>query len=186
MAFDFDVEVVGEAVSRIVRQARRTDKGFAALLDYCRSQCPSKQWDKLALLDATAAGDLASARVSEILAAEPAGRSIKFLCFGMFEAEFPGSKKPAVGYCLSGLKSFDPDDPDALCEPDYAPEDPYIRSELLDAILRAAHADRHAGTFIFYALLLGAGALLAKQSARNLTKKYRLIVGFDDGDVIEL
>jgi hypothetical protein len=186
MGFEFDLEQVGQAVSRIVRKSRSTDKGFAALIDYCRSQCPSKQWDKLAALDVTAAADAVSVRVREIVAAEPAGRGIQFLYFGLFESETPRSKQPAAGFYLSGVKSFDPDDLDTLCEPTYYPEDRYIRSGFLDAVLRAAHADRRAGTFIFYALMLGTGALLAKHAARGLRKKYRLVVGFEDGDVIEL
>ncbi len=144
------------------------------------------EWDKLAALDATSAGDAASARVQDIVADEPIGRTIKVLYFGLFESESPKSKQPAAGFYLSGVKSFDPDDLDTLCEPAYYPRGRYIRSELLDAVLRAAHADGRAGTFIFYAVLLGAAALLAKRAARDLGKKYRLVVGFDDGDVIEL
>ena len=186
MAFQFDGETVGLAVSRIVRKARRTDKGFAALVEYCQSQCPSKQWSKLAALDAASAAEAVSARVREILTAESVGRSIGCLFFGLFEGEFSDSDQPAAGFYLAGLKSFDPEDLEALCDPPYFPADRYIRSPLLDAVLRAAHADRRAGEFIFYALLLGAGALLAKHAVRDLKKKYRLVVGFDDGDVIEV
>jgi hypothetical protein len=186
MAFEFDGETVGLAVSRIVRKARRTDKGFAALVEYCQSQCPSKQWSKFATLDAASAAEEVSTRVREILTVERIGRSIGYLFFGLFEAEFPDSDQPAAGFYLSGIKSFDPENLDTLSEPDYFPADRYIRSPLLDAILRAAHADRRAGAFIFYALLLGAGALLAKHAVRDLKMKYRLVVGFDDGDVIEV
>jgi len=186
MKFDFDLEEVGQAVSRLVRKSRRVDTGFRALLEYCQAQCPSNEWSKLAELDAASAATAVSVRVREILAGERIGRGVKVLFFGLFEAEFPDSDKPAVGYYLAGLESFDAEDLGTLSEPAYLPADRCIRSDLLDTVLRAAHADRRAGEFIFYALLLGAGALLAKHATRALAKKYRLVVGFDDGDVIEV
>jgi hypothetical protein len=186
MKFYFNLELVGEKVSRLVRKSRRADQGFSRLLEYCAAQCPSNEWSKLADWDVERAASEAADRVREILISEPIGRGIRVLFFGLFEAEFPGSKQPAVAFYLGGLKSFDADDLDALGEPAYLPTDRLIRSDLLDAILRAAHADHRAGEFIFYSLLLGTGALLAKHATRGLAKKYRLVVGFDDGDVIEV
>jgi len=181
----FDIEAVNGAVGRIVRAASSPATGYSELLRFCKGQCPGlpKLFEQ-ANAEAETSG--LAAQLKRTIATSPIPAGVTTLYFGLFEATSEERDSPYGGFYVSGVQHFDSDDLDTLCAPPYYPENRYLRSRLLDRAVQAAAADRQNGQFIFYVMMLGVGGILARFAAKRLALKQKVVVGFDDGDVIEV
>ena len=173
-------------LDNIVKSATTPQSGWEALVSYCKTCIISDALNEIAKLDMVVATDTVSKQLSEILAESPIPSDIVFLYFGLFEMGFEDSDETHAGYYISGGLNFDSENPDTLCDLPYFPENRYIRSSLLDAIKSIGATEEENFDFIDYLVMLGASALITKFALATQAIIYKTVVGFDDGDYLEL
>jgi hypothetical protein len=132
--------------------------------------------------------DVASVRsqLGELLTSEPPPSDVDAVYFGLFDT-VDEDDQPGIGYCISGIVGFDPEDGDSLCDPAWWPVDRYLRSSALDAIKTLEVAAGAAGNadlreFLSYAGQLGAAVLVSRFASVGVLPARRRVVGFDSGD----
>ncbi|MFA5375778.1 MAG: hypothetical protein WC455_08540 [Dehalococcoidia bacterium] len=182
---DFDMELVNLKVGGIVRNSVESTTALSKLLSFCRESCPSfpNVFNKIDIISEV---KTISDQLSAVFAQEPIPPKVTVLYFGLFEALNENDSKSYAGYYVSGVDIYNSDDLDTLCDPIYFPERRYLRSSILDQVIDVAMKEEEVGNFIFYSLMLGIGTILSRYALEFLNKKYKLVVGFDDGDIIEI
>jgi len=156
------------------------------LLRYFAAVYPSFPVDEFDGLDIAA--DVADVReqMQTPLFFEPIPEAVTALYFGLFTAVDQETREEYAGYYICGVGDFDPNDSDTLCDPVYLPDLRYMRSDVLDRVIGAAQKHPEHAHFLQYAAMLGLAALITKFAAEQFSRTYRVVVGFDAGDVIAL
>lgn len=117
--------------------------------------------------------------------ARKAPSTIDTLVFGLFDGIDDDGAGLFTGFHLTGVAGFDPEARWLLKKPDWLPDDRFLKSPSLDAIMRASVTARgEAKKAVAHALRFGAASLLARFASRELP--YRVVVAFDDGDFAEI
>ena len=116
-------------------------------------------------------------QLAAALSNRPIPENTSFLYFGLFELA------ETCGFYVSGGERA-PENPNALTEGSLThAERIYLRSELLNELLRKSKEVPELNSWFSYALIWGAAGILAKYSAQRLGLRQHLLVGFDSGDV---
>ena len=167
-----------------------------------QSADPTASWVELIRFTVQECGEAASALRSFPLAPEfldfraqldrlievaPVPHEVDTLYFGLFDAIDPTDPdRVATGFYVSGASGYVTGDPDTLVDPVYFPEDRFLASALLEAVRGLSYADADHAEFYEYALTLGAAGLLVRHSVLGLPARWKVVVGFDSGDVLDL
>jgi len=131
-----------------------------------------------------------SAQLVRVFQSEPPAANIDTLYFGLFDTmDEEGSE--GIGYYVAGIRGFDPNVTDSLCNPEWWPDGRYLESRSLNAVKSAELGARAAGnsvaaSFLGYAGQLGAGLVVSRFAVSPLDLKRRVVVGFDAGDYSEI
>jgi hypothetical protein len=124
-----------------------------------------------------------SDRVRSIARRAPS--EIDTLVFGLFDGIDDDGAGVYTGFHLGGANGFDPEARWLLSAPSWSPEDRFLKSPALDAIVRVGLGARgESKKAVLHALRFGAAAILARFSSVGLP--YRIVVTFDDGDFAEI
>lgn len=180
----FNMKSAHRKVGAIVRDSKDREAAFSSLLSFCRKTCPSFP-DVFDGMDIGAEVQDVAEQLAAVFDEEPIPSNVTTIYMGLFEAVSEEAGKPYAGYYVSGVEQFDPDDLDTLCDPPYFPEKRYLRSPALDRVVDVALEESDLGNFIFYAMMLGVAGILSRYALKHNHLEYKLVVGFDDGDVIE-
>jgi hypothetical protein len=131
-----------------------------------------------------------ASQLQALVEAEPPPPNLNAIYFGLFDtADDDGVE--GIGFYVSGVEGFDPEDGDSLCGPAWWPDGRYLQSAALDAIRALEVESGRAGkaelaSLLGYAGQLGAAMLLAKFASRALFDALKIVVGFDSGDYSEI
>jgi hypothetical protein len=170
-------------VVAVAKSAHAATAGFRAMCVRAQRTVGKRNVQPLAMLDLDEEIPVLSGRVREVLAAVPS--EIDTLLFSLFDGVDDDGDGVFTGLHLSGMTGFDRNVRWLLREPAWSPEDGHLASAALDAIARAAVVARgDAKKAISHGLRFGAAALLARFAVAPL--RYRVVVGFDEGDVVDL
>ena len=170
-------------------------QGMRRLVEYCTELAPGNAWDDLLVLDIEMDSLLLQGWVQKILLAEPPV-DVRAFWFGLFQAELDGGEATYLLY-IAGSSEYDSDDETAdwACDPDYFPENRYIRSSVLDGIYRFLQGrDEETKLLGEYLLLIGYAGLVLRDILPAVNPHLLLgsaasrvvAVGYDDGDFITL
>jgi hypothetical protein len=180
-----------------------TEAAWQALIDKGKHMAASEYWQTLE--DLRINEDLVGIRrqLKEILAMEPIPSDAVFLYFGIFEIYHPDTESSGCSFYISGGKHIDENDQygDFLCNPSYFPNERFIESTTLNQInniywnLKVGiqneknklefNYEKLQEVFIYF-LTLGTVAIIARAICRVIESKFRIYVGFDNGDFFEI
>jgi hypothetical protein len=170
-------------VVAVAKSAHAPTAGFRAMCVRAQRTVGKGNVQPLAMLDLDDEIPPLSARVRQVLAGVPP--EIDTLLFSLFDGVDDDGEGVFTGLRLSGMMGFDRNARWLLREPAWAPDDGHLASPALDAIARAATRARgDAKRAISHGLRFGAAALLARFAVSPLP--YRVVVGFDEGDVVDV
>jgi hypothetical protein len=180
-----DFDLMYERIKRIVNQSNDPQSTWSAMLAYVRELRPAIDTSALEPLDVAADVQSINQQLVRLFAVEPVPDVVEALYFGIFDAWDPDNRKTTyTGFYVSGASDYLPEDSASLCGPVYFPDERFLDSSLLDAI-REAVWDQEDDSIAFQALCLGAAGILARHAAPS-GRAWHLVVGFDEGDVIEV
>lgn len=119
---------------------------------------------------------------------EPYPKVINAIYFGIFDSINESGEEVTLFY-VAGIRDFDPEDPDSLCDPFWWPEERYLSNRVLGKIKeeeRIAHksGDESLRGLLGYTGQIGAAVILATFGANALYPGLTLVVGFDEGDFL--
>ena len=179
-------ETVFYTVQAIVLQVSDPAAGWRELVALAQSQVGPGGVATLTALDFAADVRHIRTQLADIVSEAPVPESIDTLFFGLFDAWIEDSDDEEIGFYVSGVQGFDPDDPDTLVDPLWFPENRFLDSQALREIKACADAHSTSRDFLEYGVALGAATLLARFAAPVRTPSLRIVVGFDDGDYLVL
>jgi hypothetical protein len=176
-------------VLAIANEAADPESGWSSLKSYLRQQA-AMPLSHLEQVDVAADVRNLQAALRLLTSREPIPEAIDTLYFGLFDAVNDRGDEE-IGYYISGVAGFSPDNGDTLCRPLWWPENRYLESAMLHAIKQAEVLSRDAGdenirSLLGYAGQLGAAALLSRFASRIFAPKLHRVVGFDSGDFAEV
>ena len=136
--------------------------------------------------------DIASVRtqLQALLTAEPPPSNLDAIYFGLFDTE-DDDGEDAIGYYVSGIKGFRPNDSESLVNPIWFPDERFLTSSTLGKLKQAelAASDEDLGALasaLAYAGQLGVVMLISKFASEGLFIGLPRVVGFDSGDFAQL
>jgi hypothetical protein len=133
---------------------------------------------------------LIASQLRKTFAEAPPPSTVQLLYFGLFSGMNPDTSEETAGYYVSGTRRSLPlvETSAALSRGvlDYWPENKYLWSPILQRIKAAALADGSRYDEYDYALMLCTASILSFFAIRQLDMRYRVVVGFDSGDALEL
>ncbi len=176
-------------VVKIANSAEDAATGWRLLVGYLEDR-GGEVLGELTRVDMQHDVDDVRRQVQGLLASEPPPSDLNAVYFGLFDALDSGDTE-TIGYYIAGVKAFDPDDGDSLCDPAWWPEERYLTSHALDAIKKVEVSARARGVRDLRALLgyagqLGAALLVSRFAVAGLFPSHRCVVGFDSGDFAEV
>jgi hypothetical protein len=180
-----DLAKAYDAIADLVKGSTNVAESWKSLLEYGESLVPASEWSVLKQLDITHDVAQVKKQIDLITEKEPIATEVTCIYFGLFTAMFKGSDKAYSGFYISGLVGYDPDNPDSVCDPSYFPKIRFIQSYILEAIMGLAQSELAISELADYAIMLGAAGLLSKYAMQG-ESGYELVVGFDDGDALQL
>ncbi len=184
-----DLAPTFHAVVALVARSTRPADGWSELVAYLgeKSGATVELLRDVAIIDDVHG---AAEQLRELCAAEPPPTSVNAVYFGLFDTSDDDGVE-GIGFYVSGVEDFDPNDPDSLCSPAWWPEGRYLQSAALDAVKELEVDCRGAGnsdaaSLLGYAGQLGAAMLVAKFASGLLFGARKIVVGFDSGDFVEV
>ena len=184
-----DLASTFDDVLSIARQGKNADTAWASLVRYLEERGGASLRQ---LADVDMQRDVESVRqhIQKLVSSEPPPSDLNAVYFGLFDA-VDGDGAEVIGYYIAGVRGFDPEDGDSLCDPAWWPEKRYLRSEALDAVkdaeLRAkAGGQTEVQALLGYAGQLGTALLVSRFSSAGLFPGRHCVVGFDSGDFAEI
>ncbi|HEV8482619.1 MAG TPA: hypothetical protein VGV87_03590 [Blastocatellia bacterium] len=184
-----DLALTFDDVVRIAQAAKDPGSGWTFLVSYLENR-GGKALPQLATVDLQQDIRELRRQIQELLASEPPPRELNAVYFGLFDAVDDDGVE-VIGYYVAGLKEFNPENGDSLCNPAWLPEGRYLASTALDAVKEAevsagttGHADLRA--LLGYAGQLGAALLVSRFGSADLFPDLHRVVGFDSGDFAEI
>ncbi|HEY5910197.1 MAG TPA: hypothetical protein VJA21_06285 [Verrucomicrobiae bacterium] len=172
-------------VTELVSCSACADEALIRLVKYFRSRGLDLA-NELRQVDIECAVSEVRDQLTLLFKSEPLPREVGFIYFGLFDLRLDEGSGSHVGFYICGGYAFDRADSDSLCNPCYFPEDRSVSSGLLDLIKVMAITRPSGRDFLEYTVMLAAAALLVRFGLPSLGRPCKLIVGFDDGDYIEL
>jgi hypothetical protein len=170
-------------VVAVAKKAHAASAGWRAICVRAQRTVGKKVVQPLSELDLDEEIPALSDRVRAI--ARKAPGDVDTLVFGLFDGIDDDGAGVYTGFHVGGAAGFDPEARWLLTAPSWLPEDRFLKSASLDAIMRASVAARgEAKKAVARALRFGAAALLSRFAAEGLP--YRVVVTFDDGDFAEI
>jgi hypothetical protein len=141
--------------------------------------------------DITAEVAVVAEQLRQLFRESPPPTELRLLFFGLFTAANLDTLAQEAGYYVAGTTRdlpFVVDSSSDLADDilDYEPENRYLESPLLQRIKAAALANEDDYDRYDYALMLGAASVLSLSAVRTLGMGYRVVIGFDSGDAVEL
>ena len=178
-----------DAFNSVVDLANVAQDPTSAWEAYCKFLCQHVAADLASrIADVEIARDVAAVRTQliNLLSSEPPSDEIDTFYFGLFDA-VDDDDQEALGYYVAGVRGFDPDDGDSLCDPEWWPDGRYLQSLALDAIksseVEAARRGlRDDRLLLGYAGELGAALIVSRFAVSGLADDRAIVVGFDSGD----
>src|SRR4051812_44865160 len=161
----------------IVNAAHSPQDGWKGIIEWvsARSNLDSKE---VSTIDIDEESEKLTKQLGAAISKHPIPEEIRFLYFGLYE-----SNRNTCGFYLSGGARA-PENPNDLTDNSLTnAARVYLRSGLLDELLRKSKELPELDSWFGYALSWGAAAILAKYSSRALGLSQELLVGFDSGDV---
>lgn len=182
---EVDLVAAYDTIAGLVRESKNLQHSWTSLISYGESLVPAAEWTAVKDLDIARDVALVKEQINIITKSEPIPPDVTCLYFGLFTAAYEGTDKPCAGFYISGVVDYDPEDPDSVCDPFYFPEERYIQSPILDVIMDYAQSDLPISELMDYAIMLGAAGLIAKYAMQE-KQQLQVVVGFDDGDAMEV
>lgn len=182
-AVSIDHYALFDDVVAVAKSAHAATAGWRAICVRAQRAVGKKVVQPLSELDLDDEVAALSARVRGIVRRAP--NDVDTLVFGLFDGVDDDGEGVYTGYSVAGMAGFDPKVRWLLGAPTWLPDERFLESAALDAIVRAGVAARgEAKRAVAHALRFGAAALLSRFAARGLP--YRVVVGFDDGEFAEV
>jgi hypothetical protein len=179
-----------DAVVRLVANANEPRAAWRDFVQFVAAQVGEKSSAPLRNVDPELEVKVVREQLATLFEREPPSTEIDTFYFGLFDALGPDETEE-IGFYVSGIQGFDPENGDSLCDPAWWPDGRYLESDALASVkageLRAAAADcQEERTFLGYAGQLGAALIVSRFSVAGLAGGRRIVVGFDSGDFVEL
>lgn len=170
-------------VVAVAKKAHAATAGWRAICVRAQRAVGKKVVQPLAVLDLDE--ELSGLATSVRTIARKAPSDIDTLVFGLFDGVEEDGAGIYTGFHLAGAAGFDPEVRWLLDAPTWKPENRFLASASLDAIVRAGVVARgEQKKAILHALRFGAASLLSRFASEGLP--YRVVVAFDDGDFAEI
>jgi hypothetical protein len=183
-----DVGAFITALPSIIGSATSANEAWTAVLQSV-GQSATLAPD-LAIADITFEVELVAAQLRAIMTGSPPPAKLRLLYFGLFTAADPVTYAEQAGYYVVGSTREVPSIDTAAELADgvinYAPDERYLESPLLQRIKALALAEPALYTVYDYALMLGAAAVIGVFAVRSAGMQCHVVVGFDSGDAINL
>ncbi|WP_394848532.1 hypothetical protein LZC95_13865 [Pendulispora brunnea] len=162
-------------VVAVAQSARSATLGWRAICVRERRRVGAKWIEPLTTLDLDEDAAKLSRAVRDV--ARRADRQLDTLIFGLFDGIDDGSGGYA-GYHVAAINSHGREANDFMRDP-WTPERHFLRSDALDAIVKAAgRAPSDVRPLLEYSLCFGAAALTSRFAAFGLS--HRIVVAFDE------
>jgi len=166
---------------RIVRTSKSALSCWDSLLRYAETRV-GQRLEEFRQTDVLIPVEEVVSALKALWMIEPYPENLSFLYFGIFDLALPPSRKPYVGYYVSGGVKWSATNSDCLCDLPYFPEGRLLRSGFLDDIRRRGGKHPDICEFYEYFLVWGGAALLSKWALLRLGIIKKCVVGFDEGD----
>lgn len=176
-------------VVRISAESLEPSDAWATLVAYLESASGTPLPD-LRSVDVHADVVSVQHQLERVVHAQPLPENLNAVYFGLFDT-VENNDNRGIGFYVSGVEAFDPNDGDSLCSPAWWPDGRYLSSTCLDAIKAAELAAQSTmmpelRALLGYAGQLGAALIVVRFAAGGLFVGLKRVVGFDSGDFAEL
>jgi hypothetical protein len=184
-----DLAPTFDDVLRMARQAEDVGAAWEGLVAYLEDRS-GEPLPHLAGVDVKRDVEGVRRQLLKLVRTEPPPKDLNAVYFGLFDTVSDDGER-GIGYYVAGVRGFDPNDGDSLCNPAWWPDGRYLRSQALNAV---KHEEVSAGVrgqtdlraLLGYAGQLGAALLVSKFASSGLFPGHHYVVGFDSGDFAEI
>ena len=184
-----DLASTFHGVVKIAQTALGPESGWHSLVGYLEQQS-SDSLPRLRSVNMQQDVEEIRRQLVELIKGEPPPKNLNAIYFGLFDTAGEDGVE-GIGYYVAGVKGFDPEDGDSLCNPAWWPEGRYLSSATLNAVKEAelsyaASGQAEKRALLGYAGQLGAALLVSRFASIGLLPDLRRVVGFDSGDFAEI